>query len=367
MLYQKVYLEKDRTLADSGEYTVDITPRDPITVLWVKFQATNGATHNKANTLPECINAIEIIDGADVVYSLDGKQAFALAAYTLGHFPLCMFDEVWDECQTVSVPIFFGRYIGDTDLSFDPTKFRNPQVRVNWNLAAVRAVGATGYVTGSMQLSIIAEVMSGAPSPSGVLSAKERYTYTTSAGGTEYIEMPNDEVWRGLYLRGHKAANPWHWVYDVVKLSCDGGKYTPFDIRGWDVFQRLSLRYPIFHYHHRMAAVDDDVLQCVLRQEEMPSGWSSARNDTVFAYDNAACGQAQVSIYTAGAAQNTKTQFDVDWHGWLPYAVVVIPFGQEQVVGDWFPASAFGSIRLEVRGGVAGAANSVYLQTLRMY
>ena len=351
---------------DSGEYTVDITPREPITCLWVKFQATNGGTQNKANTLPECISAIEVIDGADVVFSLDGKEAYALACHAMKRMPLCMFDEVWDEAQTAMIPIMFGRYLGDSELAFDPTKYSNPQVRVKWNLATVRAVGATGYLTNSLQLSIIADLMIGVSAPAALLSGKQVYTYTTAAGGTEYVEMPRDEPWRMMLLRGHKAANPFHWIYDEVKLSCDGGKFVPFDLRGWDIFMRQSLYGPKFHYHHRMAAVNDDTIQCVLRQEEVPSGWSSARNDTVFAYDNAGAGQAGVSIYSAGVAQVAKTQFDVDWNGWNPYAVVPIRFGRPDEIGDFFPAQNYGSIRLEIKAGVVGAKQYIFLQTLRV-
>jgi len=351
---------------DSGEYTVDITPREPVTCLWVKLQATNGGTHNKANTLPECIEAIEVIDGADVVFSLDGMEAYALACHALGHMPLCMFDEAWDEPQTAMIPIMFGRFIGDTELAFDPTKYSNPQVRVKWNLAANRAVGATGYLTNSLQLSIIADLMIGVSAPAALLSGKQVYTYTTSAGGTEYIEMPRDEPWRMLFLRGVKEVTQWHWDFDEVKLSCDGGKFVPFDLRGWDIFNRQSLYGPKFHYHHRMVAVNNDTLQCVLRQEEVPSGWSSARLDTVFSYANAACGEAPCTIYTAGAAQAAKTEFDVDWNGWNPYDVVPVRFGLPNEIGDFFPAQNYGSVRLEVKAGVADASNYIFLQTLRV-
>jgi len=367
MLYQKVYLEKDRSMADSGEYTVDITPRDPITVMYVKFQAVNGGTSNRNNPLAGCINSVEIIDGADVLFSLDGQEAFALAAYHMGRLPSAIVDEDAGQSQTVSLPIFFGRYIGDTDLAFDPTKFRNPQVRVNWNLANVTAVGATGYLTGRMELSIIAEVMSGAPSPVGVLSAKERYTYTTTAGGTEYIEMPTDEVWRKLLLRGVKVNNPWHWIYDVVKLSCDGGKFIPLDMRGWDMLNQLNLTHSRFNYQMKGRALGNDAVTLNLMHDEVMSPVSDGTGDAVYEVVYNGGGGCTLSIYTAGVLTVANQNYYAPVSGYLPFKVLSVPFGKQIEIGDWFPAPAFGSIRLEIRGGVAASSNYIALQTVRTY
>jgi len=366
MLYRKVYLEKDRTLGDSGEYTVDITPLDPITMMWVKFQANNGATQNIGSLLPQCINAIEIIDGADVIYSLDGAQAVAQCAYDAMGLAHSLYNESPNEAQTAAFPIWFGRYLGDTELALDTSKFTNLQVRVNWNLAAVHAVGATGYVTGSMQLSVVPTVMVGAPSPRGVLSSKEIYTYTTAAAGTEYIDLPTDEPYRRLLLRGVKATSAWHWDYDNIKLSFDGGKFVPFDMRGWDIIQSLSDHYPRFGYHHRGAQANNTVMESLLKHEEMVNLQSSVAADTVCSYLASAYGSAALRLFTAGGAAGVIV-FDGEVQGWAPFGCVAIPFGDPNVIADWLPTPTFKSARLEVHAGVADAANAIVLQTLRTY
>jgi len=285
----------------------------------------------------------------------------------MGRLPSAIVDEDAGQSQTVSLPIFFGRYIGDTDLAFDPTKFRNPQVRVNWNLANVTAVGATGYLTGRMELSIIAEVMSGAPSPVGVLSAKERYTYTTTAGGTEYIEMPTDEVWRKLLLRGVKVNNPWHWIYDVVKLSCDGGKFIPLDMRGWDMLNQLNLTHSRFNYQMKGRALGNDAVTLNLMHDEVMSPVSDGTGDAVYEVVYNGGGGCTLSIYTAGVLTVANQNYYAPVSGYLPFKVLSVPFGKQIEIGDWFPAPAFGSIRLEIRGGVAASSNYIALQTVRTY
>ena len=128
MLYRRTYLESRTSLGNSGQRVTDINVRDPITALWVEFRCANGATDNVANLLSQCVSAIEVIDGAKVLYSLDGCEALALSAYHLGRLPDQLVSEWGGVTQNLSIVIPFGRYEGDTELSFDPTRFVNPQV-----------------------------------------------------------------------------------------------------------------------------------------------------------------------------------------------------------------------------------------------
>jgi len=366
MLLRRQYLEKDRGMSDAGEYTVDITPREPITCLWVKLQATNGATSCRNNTLAENISAIEIIDGADVVFSLSGVEAYALACRALGRMPFSVFDEDAGQSQTVMIPILFGRFIGDSELAFDPTKYSNPQVRIKWNLAAVTAVGATGFVALSLQLSIIAELMIGVSAPAALLSGKRIYTYTTAAGGYEYIEMPTDEPWRYLFLRGYKLLTDWHWIYDEVKLSCDGGKFVAFDMRGWDMVQRSSLYQAPFHYMAKRRAINAQRVQFVLRFGDHATPISDGTGDTVYELVHNANGEGTIGIRTTNVAAAANVNYYENVEGYHPYDVHTVVFGRPDEIGDFFPAQNYGSVRLEVKAGVAAALQYIFLQTLRL-
>ena len=366
MLYRQTYLEKDRRMADSGEYTVDLTPLDPITMLWVKFQCLNGGTYNQNNLLPENITGIEVIDGADVLWSLDGPEAIAQCAFDAKRMGQSIYNAAASESQTALFPIHFGRKFGDKELSFDPKRFTNPQLRVKWNMANVQAVGATGFLANRVDLSVIAHLMVGGPSPRGLLSSKQIYTYTTAAGGTEYIDMPRNEVWRRLLLRGKKASSNWHWDYDNVKLTFDGDKFVPIDVRGWDLVNMQALNYPQFKYHHRGRHLGDLQFQCVLRVEEVMSFVHSNIRDTVAQYSGAGRGEGTLALETGGAAAAVG-DYDMEIAGFNPFDCLAIPFGDPDVIDDWLPAPSFNSARLEVRGGVADASNSIVLQTLRTY
>jgi len=157
--YRDVYLEKGKTLDDSGSLTIDISPIDPISEMVIRFQAKNGSNNNKAAPIPRVITKVEIIDGADVLFSMDGRLAYSLSYFMNRTTPHMFFAERGDATQFANIPLRFGRWLWDSEFALDPVKFRNLQLRITWNLAAVNALGSTGFLTGSAKLSVVARVI----------------------------------------------------------------------------------------------------------------------------------------------------------------------------------------------------------------
>jgi len=366
-LYRKYYVQDNFTLANAGTRTIDVNIQDPITAFWIKFQATNGGTSNKGNLLPQCISSIQLIDGADVLYSLSGQQAYALAAYQLGHMQENIFDESAGDPQTFSFPMMFGVKFGDKVRSFDPRRFKNPQLRFTWNLAAVRAVGLLGFAGANLQLSILADVMEGAPTPSHFLMHKEIYTWTSAALGWEYIDLPMDYPYRGMMLRGVKAITIWHWIFNQLRMNCDGGQHIAMNIRGWDLMNWLATQLPIFHYTHCFRVTNGQTLELVLRDHESLQLQCDATPDTDITYSNSGWGSGPAQTQTAGAPAAPNLKFYADVQGRNPFDCAYIPFGQQDDPADWFPTRSFKGIRMEIQGGVALAANSLVLTQDRPY
>jgi len=367
MRYRKYYIQDNFTLADAGTRTIDVNIQDPITAFWVKFQSTNGGTVNKANLLPQCVSSIQLIDGADVLYSLSGQQAYALAAYQLGHLPRNEFDESAGDPQTFCFPMMFGVEFGDKRRSFNPKRFKNPQLRFTWNQAAINAVGANGFLTNRLQLSILADVMEGAPDPLAFLMHKEIYTWTSAAAGWEYIDLPMDYPYRGMMLRGVKASTQWHWIFDQNRMNCDGGQHIAMDLRGWDLLNWLTTQTPLFHYTHCFRLSNGDSIELVLRDHEALQFQCDALADYVTTYSNSGWGAGPTTTRVGGAAGAANTKFYADIQGRNPFDCAYIPFGDQEDPADWFPTREFKGIRMEIRGGVAAAANSLVLTQDRPY
>ena len=366
MLRRLTYLENRKTLADSGTLQTDINVRDPITALWVQFRGTNGGTDNKANLMAQCVSKIEVIDGGEILYSLSGEQSYALACYRLGYMPYQQVTEVPGNTQTLDVPLMFGRWFGDPQFALDPTKFVNPQVRVTWDLAAVRAVGATGYLTATGELTVVADIMEGGPSPVGVLKAAEQYSFTAAASGVEYVDLPRDYPYRRIMIRAAEAGSYVPAILTNAKLNVDQGRYVPFDFNVEDYFTYLTRINPAFVYKHEFHAKDGDTIYMIPKYDEGVALLCSTGNYVV-GYGNAAYGQGTCRLYVGGVASGAERNLHGVISGWMPFYCFPIDFGDPSNPEDFFPAPSFRSVRLELTQGNAGGAVSVVVEQAKPY
>ena len=354
MIFRDTYIENSLPLADSGERTVDINVIDPITCLWVELRATNGANRNVYNPVHGCIDTIEIIDGSTVLYSMDGKQALALACAQLGYMPQQRFSALGGDPAAACLPILFGRYIGDREFAFDPAKFVNPQLRIKWNLANVRAIGATSYVASSSRLTVVARVMEGAAAPRALLMAKENYTWVTAAG-TEYIDLPRDYPYVGLLYNSILAAHHPYEIVSNMRLNCDSGKVIPFDLEVENLLYLMNLTQPKLEYRESAHVVDGETLYLYLEElEDVAVVAETGAADTVVGYQNYEYGSQICRVHIAGVAGVTNV--GVHCHGYCPFGYIYIPFGDPKIPSDWFQSRSFGSVRLEATGVHAGTA-----------
>lgn len=366
MLYRFNYLQKDLSLDNSGEKTVDIRSRSPITALWVELRADNGASYNHHNPVHDCVTDIEIIDGANVIYSLNGYQALALTCANLGHMPNQKFSALGGDPQSLNIPIMFGRYLGDKEYALDPTKFVNPQLRIKWDLATTNAVGATGFADGGATLTVIAEVMEDAPAPRALLMSKEHYTWT-SAVGTEYIDLPTDYPYKGLFFRGFLNAYHPYGVISNLKINCDGGAYVPMDVGVEDLLYLMMLRQPRLSYRISDHLQNDDTFYSYLKELEDVMMISEQEPDYVMSYINYEYGSQTVYVYNAGTPRVGYVNIGAHVHGYCPFGYIYVPFGDPKDRSDWFPAQNFDSIRLEALGVVAAGSCAVGVVQERPY
>jgi hypothetical protein len=283
---------------------------------------------------------------------MDGKQALALVCAQLGYMPNQRFTGLDGDVASAALPIIFGRYIGDREYAFDPSKFVNPQLRIKWNLANVRAVAALGYATLSSRLTIIARVMEGAPAPRSMLMSKENYTWTAAAG-TEYIDLPRDYPYVGLMYKSVLIA---HHPYDIVsqvKLNCDSGKVIPFDLEVENLIYMMNLTQDKLVYRESTSHQNGDVLPMYLEElEDVQLNPEQLNVDAIANYINYEYGSQVANIMTG--AVGIINNIGIHCHGFCPFGYIYIPFGDPKIPSDWFQSKAFGSVRFEATGIHAG-------------
>jgi len=142
MNYRYATVLPEYTLGAPGTYTVDLNVQDPISRLELGWKVTL-ANSLMLDALAACITKIELVDGSDVLHSLSGKQNQALCIYdrrcpTMNNAILGVGDPAH-----AGFGIDFGRYLYDPELAFDPTRFRNPQLKITHNRALVGADTST--------------------------------------------------------------------------------------------------------------------------------------------------------------------------------------------------------------------------------
>ncbi len=366
MLHRQAYIENRRVLADSGEINVDVSIRDPITSMWFELRAQNGGTSNKASPLAACVDSIELIDGSEVLVSLNGFEALAITAYQLGHIPYQLICEEGGLYQNWFVCLPFGRFFGDPSYGFDPGRFQNPQIRFKWNLANVNAVGATGFLTGTGRFTAMADIMEGGASPGGMITRRQHYAFVPAASGALYIDLPTDRPHRAMYIRCHEDGVGAFGNISHVKVSADQDKFIPLDMRRTDFLRWLTLRYPPFHYKHNLLAANGDTVYLVTKLDEVAVYYPYLA-DTVVNGVVQGSGEQVVAVYTAGSGNSSDISMMALVHGWLPFGVSHIEWGDREDPNSWLNSSMFRSLRLELTQDNAGGNASVVLEQERIY
>jgi hypothetical protein len=365
-LRRLAYIESLRSLPDSGTYVTDINIVDPITAIWLEFRATNGSTSNVGNTVAENIQRVEVVDGGTTLLSLSGVELAGLYWQLFGRVPDQVVSENASVVQTLSVPILFGRWFGDDQFAFDPTRFKNPQVRIQWDLASVRAVGATGFASGSAFLTLLADVVEGASKPVGMLTARSWDTFTSASSGVRITEMPTDWPYKALMIRAFEAGTAWTSTLTNVRLSADMGKFIAFDGRSVDFVRYNALYRPPLVMRHTLLRANGATAVFVPKINEQVT-FHAVNTDTVIGYANTGVGQGALSVITGGTADSTARVIQSVVTGWAPYGCVLWEYGDPWTPDEWFPANAFRSVRIELTQGDADATCSIVAQQARMY
>lgn len=363
---REVLLEADKTVADSGTHTMNIDVTEPITALYVNLRGTNGATSNKASPASHCITKIELVDGGETLWSMHGITQRGLIAHLMGVTPHSKISEIASDSQYDTVPIMFGRHWYDEEFGFNPNAFLNPQLKVTWNLAAVNAVGATGFVTGSGRLTAQLHLADGMAAPSKMLVNKEYEDFTSAASGDYVSELARDRVWRAMYVRAYEAGVALNSTLTNLKLDFDGGKYIPFDMSIPKIWRIMLSRFG--NVFSEVLAQADNATAFENWMAFSEAGQISARSAGIIVgannFDN-----SQTMPYIendAGAAQTGEGVW-CRIRGTSLENTVVFPFGHLEKPETWLNPSEYRNAKLYLTQGNAGANVKVGLQEVYEY
>lgn len=351
-------------------WTFNINIVDPVTEFKIWFLAANNAVGpNEAGCIPYLVDNIEVIDGSEVIAAMNGPCAFALSCFEQGYAPLHWHQELGGMNQYWVMPITFGRSLEDPEWIFDPSKFKNPQMRITYNLAAVAAVGAGAYATAGAatpSISVWAKVMEEGARPRGYLMTKEVEEFTTALTGEHIIHLPTDYDIRKLLIRSYCQCGEMELAFDTLKLSQDQDKWVPWRLRGNDFIFLMKDWFEEVQLHLKHSMDNGEAREHYggnYAHGLISSGTASyiatvrdwATNCfTADIQDDAGANMTDGIVWSMGM---TRTPFDC----WC------YPFGNQDVAADWLKVAPMGNLRLILDQQTAGYLTQVVVQQAHPY
>jgi len=361
-------LEYQTTKKDTDTHTKDLELTEPISAIEIEVECTNGATSNKGNYISDIVTKIEVVDGSDVLASLNMSQLEALHFYKTGKMP-CIFPGEWPSgIQRHNAALFFGRYLWDREYALDPKKFTNPQLKVTFNKAAIRAAGATGFASGdNIKLSLIAKVFADLPAPAQFLMQKQIVSFTSASSGEKRVDLPRDYTYRMILARLWKQLSDIDEIITDIKLTADTDKFIPFnrktkqlDAFAFSQFGHGTIKHDVYVAHqiafrlifnkepNMLALVDEDNLFDILGSTY---SWSSE-------------GKLELGTH-AGVADSTDRRITMIEAGHAPHATLPITFGRLNEKDDWFDPKVYGTLELVLTQAVADAVCEIVAEQVR--
>ena len=367
MKYRDVELYYQQTLDNVGTKIIDLRTTDPISAIRLTFFGTNDATFNKENYLNDVITKIELVDGSDQLLSLTLKEAQALQYRLTKKMPFMRPGESASGAQEEQGLIMFGRYLWDPEYYMDLTKFRNPQLKITTNIAAIRASGSDGFLTGSLQVSVnLLVIQEGAEAAKGFMMAKNIYGFTSADSGDEHVDMPMDYPYVGLLLRAYQVGHdPMHNI-SAMKLNCDAGKFIPFDIRVKDLYRIEENDLGVAELRYFIFRKDAEWVHHILTQDPhtfFNPGIPGRIAGTYTAFNGMFKFNLRAHDNTPVAAEELTS---VLIKGSCPHSTVYVPFGLQELPATYFDPKKYGDIDLILTQDDP-AACAVVLVQLRPY
>jgi len=360
MNYRLTKLLSEENLTPAGTKTINIDVADVISRIFFSWRVTKALDHMTSYAHKD-ITKIELVDGSDVLFSLDGGQCQALNIYDRKCGSMNHGQHTLANSEYSTYAIDFGRFLHDPVLALDPKRFRNLQLKITHNFAVADTSATLGYM--EVWADCFDEKV---VSPMGFLSAKAFESWTLSAAGAyKYVGLPTDRVIRKMLIQGYYAGyEPWNQVIEA-RLSEDNDKRVPFDLDLEDYYRFMKGVWApveetfvarLFVAEHAFYVTPTDYYAQILVTPTDPYYASG---------DAGAFFRGGYAVMQVNSAQQEVCGVA---RGYLPNHCFELPFGDSMDIDDWYDVTKIGSLRLRLKSGSGTSGNvDTILQQLRKY
>jgi hypothetical protein len=354
-------LARETHSADTTK-VIDLNLKDPVSQIFIIYEGLQGSEGTPTGHPAKCITKIELVDGSDVLYSLSGVETQAVDFY---HRKKEAGSVVWYLNGWYAEQVYimnFGRFPFDPMFAWDPSKFKNPQLKISIDIDGGGCAPSAGY------LGVVAKIFDEKMiTPAGFLMHKEIKDYTFGAGTHEYTDLPVDFPYRKLFLRGYKEHAGTEFVWDTIKLSEDNDRRLPINNTGLEILKAMLSDTPPFNEHiylHGYTAGRDYF--CTPHFWTLFSGAGFVDSATINGCNVVDGVGGRFKFYSTTSGLNHQLHVS----GFCPHGVIELPFGDQNEPEDWYDVSGIGSLTLDVKSGstmTSSQSCQVFMQQLRKY
>jgi len=298
--------------------------------------------------------------------SMTGEEAFSLNYYDRKMINDYEASLTVDDFTKVVISLDFGRWLWDTDWALDPKRFSSLQLKITHS----EALANTSVVINEL----IVEAMvfdEKVPTPKGFFSSKEIFTYTPTASGSEFIDLPTDHTIRKLLIQSDSTdKNPFE-VIDNIKLSEENDKKIPFSIDGEEFYRTWAHEWPPIVYNMILDAVATAKTIFAIGAYHQMAGVNIEYDATPFV---TAQSTFAVPTYTNNKivlALSVDIKGDrAEITGRIPFSIMCWPFGSQADDNDWYSVGTIKSLQLIIKSASSVGTTpeaQIVLQQARLY
>ena len=354
--------------SDKTSKTWDLKHTDPLSALYLEFEAVNGTTSNEDNFISDVITKVEIVDGSKPLISLTQHELEALHFYKRKRAPVLFPSEWGGGTQRHGALLMFGRDLWDTEFALDCKAYKNLQLKVSWDLGAVRTVSATtAFATGTLKITAIAKIMEEIGAPGKFLTQREIESFTMPTSGSHKTEMYTDYPWRLMMLRCFLEGYDPREMIERLTLNCDAGKFKPLDERYLQQIDADELALSGWiEFTHNIYRATGGVIRGLCQVEtqfEFKPNTSTQFTDFVHTLNFS----GNVTLETqnpAGTSAGTRKYWGQE-KGHALHATCPVFFGNPDKPETWFDAPKYQRIDLTLHAGGSAGVSSVVLEQVR--
>lgn len=232
-----VVLERWTWASGAQTKIIDINLSNPISRITINAELVNSS-YTAVDHPAKTVKSIELVDGSDVLFSMDGGSAEGMSFYGTGKQPFSLLSYVDNDSDRRVYPIDFGRFLWDKRLALDPTMFNNLQLK----LSIDRSLGCCS--PDGAYLTVIADVFDERPAGlMGFLQSREVYQYAPTDDNKEYIDLPLDLPYRMIVVKACAEEEGACVQAEDIKLSEDHDKRILIDERAEQYIERVHSQY----------------------------------------------------------------------------------------------------------------------------